>query len=555
MPYKLRKAPLKNLYWVVTIETGKKHSKDPISMEKAKAQLRVLESALKGGIAIRMSRNTNQHGEYEIRDMSGNLLVLAPNKQAAEHELTQWFKMTKFLALNQILINIDHFLREPLTPRNFKILDELITSYKNIADKFLAESNDEGEKTHVRKILNTQIAQYVQQAGHPNLSVETLGRGKKKHGGMMSVNPLVQPTPSPREVVLKAIQSKVDTANSIRATSITNPDGQKSMEKIMNEVALELAKAGKAAAVKYLNELREPLESRADFKTDDSVSRNKIAREIGLEIKGTGRNKKLSGGITPEDFDSLTSQYSTSVDEHPDDADELWQAYKAQIKDRLEGSQRDRQRDIIAYITLAIEEMKNQEFPRGDGTYTVSDPTWAKLLSLLFPDQALPNISERKGFVSGRGKEKRGSVRKRRGGMYSSSGPSPSTTLPNLRASVVQVANPLRQNEDEYNEDGVPHSERYLRNRRLGLLGVPNPLHRFNQTPVPTPAFTPTPAPAPAPAPVQITNPLRLTTQSVGFPGIAEAVQTGCSILGSCLGTGKKKRCNKCRKCGLPIRI
>lgn len=49
MPYKLRKAPRKALYWVVTIETGKKHSKDPIPIDKAKAQMRILESALKGG--------------------------------------------------------------------------------------------------------------------------------------------------------------------------------------------------------------------------------------------------------------------------------------------------------------------------------------------------------------------------------------------------------------------------------------------------------------------------------------------------------------------------
>jgi hypothetical protein len=50
MPYKLRKAPKRDLYWVVTTETGKKHSKDPIPLEKAKAQKRILESALTGGI-------------------------------------------------------------------------------------------------------------------------------------------------------------------------------------------------------------------------------------------------------------------------------------------------------------------------------------------------------------------------------------------------------------------------------------------------------------------------------------------------------------------------
>lgn len=50
MPYKLRKAPNKELYWVITIETGKKHSKLPISLDKAKAQMRILESALHGGV-------------------------------------------------------------------------------------------------------------------------------------------------------------------------------------------------------------------------------------------------------------------------------------------------------------------------------------------------------------------------------------------------------------------------------------------------------------------------------------------------------------------------
>jgi hypothetical protein len=48
MPYKLRKAPKRELYWVVTIETGKKHSKEPIPLEKAQAQMRILESALHG---------------------------------------------------------------------------------------------------------------------------------------------------------------------------------------------------------------------------------------------------------------------------------------------------------------------------------------------------------------------------------------------------------------------------------------------------------------------------------------------------------------------------
>lgn len=46
MPYKLRKAPKRPLYWVVAVDTGKKYSHEPIPLEKAKAQMRVLEASI-----------------------------------------------------------------------------------------------------------------------------------------------------------------------------------------------------------------------------------------------------------------------------------------------------------------------------------------------------------------------------------------------------------------------------------------------------------------------------------------------------------------------------
>jgi hypothetical protein len=49
MPYKLRKCPNKDLYWVVNKETGKKHSKDGLPKEQAKAQMRALYANEKRG--------------------------------------------------------------------------------------------------------------------------------------------------------------------------------------------------------------------------------------------------------------------------------------------------------------------------------------------------------------------------------------------------------------------------------------------------------------------------------------------------------------------------
>ena len=69
MPYKLRKAPKKELYWVITIETGKKHSKLPIPLDKAQAQMRVLEATLKGGVRLpRGMHNPSDEGDYDLED-------------------------------------------------------------------------------------------------------------------------------------------------------------------------------------------------------------------------------------------------------------------------------------------------------------------------------------------------------------------------------------------------------------------------------------------------------------------------------------------------------
>ena len=57
MPYRLRKAPKKDLYWVVG-EDGTKHSKEPLPRERAEAQMKALYIAMRkegGGIADKVN--------------------------------------------------------------------------------------------------------------------------------------------------------------------------------------------------------------------------------------------------------------------------------------------------------------------------------------------------------------------------------------------------------------------------------------------------------------------------------------------------------------------
>lgn len=67
MPYKLRKKPRHDLYWVVSTETGRKHSKEALPKERAEAQMRALYSAMhrEGGGAydIALMRNPKMFAE------------------------------------------------------------------------------------------------------------------------------------------------------------------------------------------------------------------------------------------------------------------------------------------------------------------------------------------------------------------------------------------------------------------------------------------------------------------------------------------------------------
>ena len=46
MPYLIRKARGKNLYWVISEDTGKKHSLEPLDLETAEKQLKALYRAM-----------------------------------------------------------------------------------------------------------------------------------------------------------------------------------------------------------------------------------------------------------------------------------------------------------------------------------------------------------------------------------------------------------------------------------------------------------------------------------------------------------------------------
>lgn len=124
MPYKLRKSRGKNLYWVVTTETGKKHSKEPIPLEKAKAQLRILESALDGSgrfISGKWTKFIQLVGrKYDVPE-SIIRATLSDNDRLNYTGVEDRFR---FVAKRN---NVIHHLNEYIDPTNLLTLREITT--------------------------------------------------------------------------------------------------------------------------------------------------------------------------------------------------------------------------------------------------------------------------------------------------------------------------------------------------------------------------------------------------------------------------------------------
>lgn len=85
MPFALRKAPKRDLYWVVNKESKQKYSKEPIPKEKAEAQLRILEKTGKG--YSELAKHSMK--QNEVKATKKKLDVLTPELERVIDETTE----------------------------------------------------------------------------------------------------------------------------------------------------------------------------------------------------------------------------------------------------------------------------------------------------------------------------------------------------------------------------------------------------------------------------------------------------------------------------------
>jgi hypothetical protein len=73
MPYKLRKAPNRELFWVVNTDTGKKHSIQPIPRARAQRQMNLLRGIEHGFVPTKGYRSPVKGGAVQGGDCNTEL--------------------------------------------------------------------------------------------------------------------------------------------------------------------------------------------------------------------------------------------------------------------------------------------------------------------------------------------------------------------------------------------------------------------------------------------------------------------------------------------------
>jgi len=158
MPWKLRKAPNRDLYWVVTKDTGKKHSKEPLPKEDAEAQMRALYATIGG------SKNSGYVKKmvamdtldiHKVKRASHHLLALAALKRAkAEPTLNDLKEMLRFVYMdhNPLMSDVGRTLKYATSKKGFyDILDRLVdnSDFTNYIKPFFSERFQIFKKWHL----------------------------------------------------------------------------------------------------------------------------------------------------------------------------------------------------------------------------------------------------------------------------------------------------------------------------------------------------------------------------------------------------------------------
>jgi hypothetical protein len=186
MPYRLRKAPKRELYWVVA-QDGTKKSKDPIPLERAKAQMRALyaserQQKLRGGAMTQHQRQQILNHTTSVGNWDDVFELFDALFQLYQDDNDTTMRIAEEQAdLQQMLENPMNLLQPELFAFNLRdFINDLPMEEEDERATIAEESKEErGEDTTDEEESDSDE--------------EVRGRGKKKRGGMDRQPPRLAP--------------------------------------------------------------------------------------------------------------------------------------------------------------------------------------------------------------------------------------------------------------------------------------------------------------------------------------------------------------------------
>ena len=292
MPYKLRKAPKRNLYWVVSTETGKKHSAEPISRAKAEAQKRVLESAmLRGGARV----------EYPLKYLEMSLPDL---KQIARD-----MKLKGFSTLNKgpLILLINNASGEAEAPKA-----EAPKAEAPKAEAPKAEADADWNKLSKKGILDI-ITAYWRKQGKVQKGLSTYNKdqliGYVKRKGISTMGETVEvQTHTNAPIVRKATVVPKDLEDK---TLDELKDLVRTWDKSMGKTTGGIDKASKDGLIKFIK--KHNITSEAPTHTTLIPQFREELADIAKLLRAIETQRKKDEDSSREDYENATGAMPTEM--------------------------------------------------------------------------------------------------------------------------------------------------------------------------------------------------------------------------------------------------
>ena len=218
MPYKLRKAPKRNLYWVVGAD-GTKHSKEPIPKERAEAQMRALYAAetKEGGGNDKLSALAKAVFIQRERRRNDAARIKAGYPPKGDYNVE---KLEEHIRLTDKL-------KEPRVPKKPHQIKEVLDREKLVEDETRKSREKHSERNSPDYSRLRELAELAAAEPAPDYS------GERELAGLFAAEPAPDITERPSAIIFRRRgRGKKGSGNDTQSVLVRTANKKRALERL-----------------------------------------------------------------------------------------------------------------------------------------------------------------------------------------------------------------------------------------------------------------------------------------------------------------------------------